>query len=525
MPALSMRIWKKKTGEILSLVSLVTCSVMSVAPYALAQAPAQAPTTGTPTAVTSKGPSGWVPKSVAYIKPSNTATDNRFGYFLALSGDGNTLAVGAPTESSNAKGVNGNQADKSALESGAVYVFARKGGAWTQQAYLKASNARAGAQFGNAVVLAGDGSTLAVGSYLESGGSTGINGNQTDFSKDNSGAVYVFTRTGTTWSQQAYVKASNTGDGDQFGFSVSLSANGSTMAVGAIEEGSKAKGVNGDQTDRSKPGNGATFVFARTGAKWSQQAYLKPDEDGGLFGYGVSLSADGNTVAVGASNEGPGAVYAFARAGTTWSEQGHLMGINAEDGDALGWCVAISADGNTIVAGANDEDSLLTGVPANNLGGNDRARDTSSGAAYVFVRSGATWKQQVWLKAINTRKNDKYGTSIAISGDGNTVAVGAQFAAGTGASNGVNGDPQNDDLSSSGSVYVYSRKGDTWTPAAYVKAPNARLDAQFGVSVALNGDGKTLAVSAPNESSGSKGVNSNQADTSALGAGAAYVFY
>ena len=220
-------------------------------------------------------------------------------------------------------------------------------------------------------------------------------------------------------------------------------------------------------------------MFTRTGATWSQQAYLKPDERG-LFGYGIGLSADGNTLAVGASDEGPGVVYAFVRTGTVWAKQGRLTAINAEDGDALGWSVAISGDGNTIVAGANDEDSLLTGVPANDLGGNDRARDTSSGAAYVFVRSGTEWKQQVWLKATNTRKNDRFGTCITISGDGNTVAVGAPFGAGTGASNGVNGDPKNDDLPNSGSVYVYTRKGDTWTPAAYVKAPNARPDAEFG---------------------------------------------
>ena len=95
-------------------------------------------------------------------------------------------------ESSSGKGINGNQADQSALESGAVYVYARKGGAWMQQAYLKASNARAGAQFGSAVSLSGDGNTLAVASYLESGGAKGVNGNQNDYSKDSSGAVYIF---------------------------------------------------------------------------------------------------------------------------------------------------------------------------------------------------------------------------------------------------------------------------------------------------------------------------------------------
>jgi hypothetical protein len=152
----------------------------------------------------------------AYVKASNTGEYDVFGYSVTLSGD--TLAVGAPNEASNAIGVNGNQADNSAPYSGAVYVFRRSGSTWAQEAYLKASNTGAG--FGNSVAL--DGDTLAVGATGEASNATGVNGNQTDESASGSGAVYVFRRSGSAWAQEAYIKASNTEEYDHFGRSVAL---------------------------------------------------------------------------------------------------------------------------------------------------------------------------------------------------------------------------------------------------------------------------------------------------------------
>src|SRR5262249_6259026 len=148
---------------------------------------------------------------------------------------------------------------------------------------------------------------------------------QNDHSKDSSGAVYLFVRNGTAWSQQAYLKASNPGEGDQFGISLSLNADGSTLAVGAIEEGSTATGVNGNQADHSKPGAGAAYVFSRADAKWSQQAYVKPDALGELFGMSVGLSANGDTLVAGAPNQDSGDVYVFVRSGANWSKQAHMQ--------------------------------------------------------------------------------------------------------------------------------------------------------------------------------------------------------
>ena len=114
--------------------------------------------------------------------------------------------------------------------------------------------------------------------------------------------MYIYTRSGTIWSQQAYIKASNVATSDQFGYSVSLSADGNVLAVGAIGEDSNAIGINGDETDNSASHSGAAYVFIRSGTRWSQQAYIKAsDTDAGdQFGQSVSLSGDGSTLALGA---------------------------------------------------------------------------------------------------------------------------------------------------------------------------------------------------------------------------------
>ena len=441
------------------------------------------------------------------------------------------MAVGAVGESSAAKGINGNQADHAAINSGAVYVFTRGAAGWKQQAYVKASNTAKGTQFGTSIALSDDGNTLAVGSNGESSSAKGINGNQADTSMYGSGAVYVFTRSGDTWSQQAYVKASNTGGVDvgyQFGYAITLSADGNTLAVGSTSEPSAATGINGDQADTSAPDSGAVYVFTHSGGTWSQQAYVKPwntTGQGNLFGYSVGLSGNGDTLAVGAYDEdgGKGAAYIFTRSGNTWSQQSRVQASNAERGDSLGCAIAISADGNTIAAGAFDEDSVLKGIQPPDEGAHDARSDVSTGAAYVFVRTGSTWSQQAFVKATNTRLNDQFAWALSLSGDGNTLAVGAHLED-SGAS-GLNGNEEDASAPDSGAVYVYTRKGTTWTPVSYVKASNPRPAAEFGLSVALNSDGKVLAVGAPKEDRAVAGAGSKQADKPVTDAGAAYVYF
>ena len=500
-------------------------------------------------------------QQVAYIKASNPHANDHFGnggtlegHGLALSGDSNIMAVGAPYESSAAKGINGNQNDTSLYSSGAVYVFTHVNNAWTQQAYIKASNPGQSARFGHVVSLSRDGTTLAVSAVFEASAAKGIDGDQNDRSIPQAGAVYVFTRTGTTWSQQAYIKASNTGEkgianvpdeGDQFGFSIALSADGNTLAAGAISEDSAATGINGNQNDNSKQSSGAVYVFTRTGAKWTQQAYVKASNTGAmdLFGYAVGLSADGDTMAVSAYDEGSsareingvmdrgrrgsGAIYVFARTGATpsqqtWTQTAYLKASNAENGDSLGYDMAISQDGNTIAGGAGDEDCFAAGVNPAEKCDNDYKTDTSTGAAYVFVRSSNTWIQQAFIKASHPSKEDWFGSRLGLSGDGNTLGVGAQLENGN--SKGTNGNETDLTAEDSGALYLFQRTGTTWTQKAYVKGSNTEAYDEFGASMAFNSDGKTMAVGARSEASGAKGVNGNQSDNSAMGAGAVYVF-
>lgn len=472
--------------------------------------------------------------SVTYFKASNAGAYERFGESIALSADGTTLAVGAIFEDSSTTGIGGDQTDFSAPNAGAVYIFTRTGSNWSQQAYIKASNTGASDRFGLSVALSHDGDTLAVGALGEDSAATGINGDQRDNSIDNAGAAYIFTRNDRTWSQQAYIKASNTGrieEGDQFGYDVALNGNGDTLAVSAISEDSAAAGVGGEQDDDSADETGAVYVYSRDGTDWSQQAYLKPRSSsaealigGILFGFAIGMDESGNTLAISGFNEetNRGSIYVFERTGSNWFEQARLVASNPEVGDGLGSAISVSADGNTIAAGAFDEDSALIGVVPGDQGIGDQSTDDAIGAAYVFVRRGDAWSQQAFIKPTNTQVNQHFGWTLALSLDGNTLAVGAHFE--NGGATGINGDQRDTSAQDAGAAYVYSRSGTTWTPRAYVKASNTFVRAEFGSSLALNDDGTVLAVGAPREADGATGINGNQAADSAAESGAVYIY-
>ena len=155
---------------------------------------------------------------------------------------------------------------------------------------------------------------------------------------------------------------------------------------------------------------------------------------------------------------GTGAAYAFSRSGATWSQQAYLKAREQDRGDSLGGAIAISADGNTVVAGAADEDSMTTGVDAVKSGDSGEvgaADDTSSGASYAFVRAGADWTEHASFKASNTGAFDEFGSSIAVSGDGHTVAVGARFE--DSGATGVNGNEADNSVTDAGAVYAFGR--------------------------------------------------------------------
>lgn len=382
-----------------------------------------------------------------------------------------------------------------------------------QQAYLKAGNTDPDDFFGTSVAVSGD--TVVVGAVGEASSTTGINSTPNETAPF-SGAAYVFVRSGGTWSQQAYLKASNTGKSDSFGISVAVS--GDTLVVGAKAEDSGTSGVN-KTPNESASDSGAAYVFVRSGGTWSQQAYLKASNTGASDRFGESVAVSGDTVVVGAIGESSsttgvnstpnnsaatsGAAYVFVRSGVTWSQQAYLKASNTGAIDYFG--VSVAVNGDTLVVGASGESSRTSGV-------NSTPDDSAPycGAAYVFTRSGVTWSQQAYLKASNPERDDYFGNSVAVSGD--TVAVSAPYNNGSQAS-GI--------ASDSGSVYVFVRSSGTWSQQAFLRASNAGTNDAFGCSLALSED--TLVVGALGESSSTAGVNSTP-DESAFGSGAAYVF-
>jgi hypothetical protein len=422
----------------------------------------------------SNGAGGWTQQ--AYIKASNPGGSFFFGYSLALSGD--TLAVGAPNENGCATGVNGNQQQTGCSFSGAVYVYARNAGVWTQQAYVKPSYTNpqlGGAFFGGSVALSGD--TLAVGGQYENSCATAINGDPTNNGCFQAGAAYVFARAANGWTQQAYLKAPNAQAEDQFGYSVAVSED--TVAVGApIEAGCNA-GIGGDARNNGCPLAGAVYVFRRTSGNWMHDAYVKASntEGGDAFGSVVNLSGD--TLAVTAMNEG-----SCAR---------QINGDQANNGCGL------TSPGAVAVAGA----------------------------VYVFTRRDSGWAQQAYVKPSNTDPGDRFGTSLALLGD--MLAVGAQAEASC--ATGVNGDQTNNDCgtapisgtdTAAGAAYLFARNADVWTQQAYVKASNTEPNDRFGKSVALSE--RMLAIGGDLEASCATGVNGNQQDNNCPAAGAVYIY-
>lgn len=487
----------------------------------------------------SSAPSSDVAQS-AYVKATNTGEGDAFGYVVCMSGDGNTLAIGAPGEDSSARGIDGDQTSNAAVDSGAVYVFVRSGSTWVREAYLKASNGDAGDRFGASVAIGFNGSTLLIGAEGEDSNATGVNGDETNNGAADSGAAYIFKRSSARWRQAFYLKASNTRAGQGFGAQLASSTNADTMIVTAVGESSNAVGVDGAQTDTSAARSGAAYVFSVTMGMWFQEAYLKASNTraGALFGSSVAVSDDGYTVAIGAVGESSnatgadgnqsntsaansGAVYVFNRA-VFWTQQAYLKATNTEAGDRFGANVAVSGDGATVAVQARDEDGGSFGV------GGDQSSNANadSGAVYTYTRVDATirvpthWVTQSYFKGANAAAG--WGASLALSTSGQFLAVGSPNDNSDAV--GVDGDVSNTRASRSGAAYWFTRTGGAWSRSAYVKASNTDAGDAFGTSVAISRDASMLVVGAPGEASRATGIGGDQSNDDFAGAGAAYVF-
>jgi len=362
------------------------------------------------------------------IFAADGASYEQFGTSVGV--DGDTAIIGSRYDSTPA-----------GIESGSAFVFRRIRSAWLLEAKLTASDGHSYADFGYAVALSGDTALV------------GMPGNTT--TEIFQGSAYVYTRSGTTWSQQAKLTAADGAEYDFFGDSVALSGN--TALVGASRQ------------DRPTGGySGSAYVFVRSGTTWSQQAKLLASDGSStaLFGHSVSLSGD--TALVGAySTNG---AFVFIRSGTIWSQQAKLTASDVVSGDYFGWSVSLSGD------------TAIVGAPWN-----DTPSGVNAGSAYVFVRSGSIWSQQAKLTAADGAGGDVFGGSVSVSG--NTILVGAS------------GDdtPSGGDA---GSAYVFVRYGTTWSQQAKLTAVDGAASDVFGYSVALSGNTALVAAYVDNRVTG-----------------------
>lgn len=355
------------------------------------------------------------------------------------------------------------------------------------QNYMKASNVDAniggdgGDGFGLGVAI--DGDTMVVGARFEDGTDDGT--------EDNSGAAYVFVKNNGVWTEQAYLKAPSPTSTDQFGLSVAIS--GDTIAVSAYLDNATISN------------SGAVYIYTRSLGNWSFQTKLKASNPGTNDFFGYSVSLDNGTLLIGAYKEDGddsstlndyGAAYVFTGAGNSWSEQTKLtagsfaMGIGV--GDYFGYSVSVSGD--TAVIGAYKEDGM------------DNGTMDDSGATYVFLRSGATWSNQAYLKASNLDAADTFGIAVGVFGD--SLVIGAT---------GEDGDTNN--MLSAGAAYVFTRSATTWSEQSILRANNAGNGDLFGNSVAI--DGNKIVVGAKFEDGdGIDGLDNNNVFNS----GGAYLF-
>ena len=377
----------------------------------------------------------------AKLLGDDSVTNDFFGYSVALSE--NTAIVGAYRAD-----------DKRGKDVGAAYVFTRSNNQWIQQAKLSASDGKAEDTFGGKVALSGD--TAVVGVIRDDG----------DVAGKDSGSAYIFQRTGTSWSQQAKLTALDASKGDSFGWGIGISDD--TIVVGAPYDDDKGKN------------SGSVYIFTRSGNVWSQQAKLTAQDgsEGDLFG--ISAAISGDTILIGADlNEekgfNAGAAYVFTRSGDNWTQQAKLTANDGAAGDIFG--VRVALEHNTALISARRDDDEIKGV--------------DSGSAYIFTREGTKWRQHTKLTAPDGAKDDRFGRSVALSGD--KVLIGAMF--------------QDEQGENSGSAYLFHQTDNEWNFKQQLMPKDGSKGDTFGWYVALLGDTALISANRDND----KGENSGSA--------------
>ena len=369
------------------------------------------------------------------LTASDGSTSDEFGYAVAVSGE--TAVIGSRYD------------DDYGSNSGSAYVFKRSGSSWTQEQKLNASDAGANDYFGWSVSVSGD--TTVVGAQRE------------DQQGSDAGAAYVFARTGTSWSQQGKLTAYDGTTSDYFGTAVATTSD--TAVVGSYLD-NNARGSDA----------GAAYVFARTGTVWTHQLKIIASDGAANDHFGYAVAISGNTALIGSRYDddkgtNSGSAYVYTRSGTSWSVQEKLTASNGGTSDYFGESVSVSGD--LAVVGAYLEDH--------------RAGD--AGAAYVYARSGTLWSEQQKLTAQDGQGSDWFGQSVAVSGD--KILIGARY---------------DDDMgTNSGGAYLYKRSGSKWVHWMKWVAKDGYNSDNFGMSVALSGDVPVVGANFDDDLGGSSG--------------------
>jgi hypothetical protein len=351
------------------------------------------------------------------VVASDATEADAFGDAVAV--DRNRLLVGAPLED---VGVIDDQ--------GAVYLFRRKGSTWVEAVKLTASDGFIGDLFGSSVAM--DGETLVVGAGGEGLGR---------------GAVYVFRRKGSTWTEEAKLTAS---DGDRRDGLGKVAVDGNTVLAGAA----------GDDFRQ-----GAAYVFRRRGSTWTEEAKLTASDGSFEDLFGTSVALDRGTALVGApgDEDSEGSAYVFTRSGSTWTQRRKLTALHGAPDDSFGGSVDL------------DGETALIGTPSDNV----RTR-ANQGSAYVFTGRRSTWTQRRKLIASDGAAFDAFGGSVAL--DGRTALLGAPL-------DNVQGDADR------GSAYVFRRTQSTWSQGPKLIASDGAAGDHLGSSLDLDAD--TAAVGTP----------------------------
>jgi hypothetical protein len=348
----------------------------------------------------------------AKLLPSDGEEDNLFGWSVSL--DNDTALIGAYWDDDNG--------DKS----GSAYVFTRNGTKWTQQAKLLASDGTIMDYFGYSVSLSGN--TACISAPID------------DDNGDASGSAYIFTRTGSNWTQQAKLIAADGANGDNFGFRVFLAGN--TALIGA-------------QADDDV--RGSAYVFTRANTTWTQEAKLlaSDGQSDDFFGYFVSLSDD--TALIGAPGDSDygdssGSAYVFTRTATTWTQQQKLLPKDGYGWDYFGYACSVSGD-TAIVSAPQDDD-----------------KGEDSGSAYVFTRTDTTWTQKQKLLASDGQAGDTFGWwSVCLDNDSAVISSCRD----------------DDNGLDSGSAYVFSKVSEN-QPPDIPAAPTGPFVGQKGVEYSFS---------------------------------------